>query len=277
MIITPPRFEWLFSMLDLDAAYDNTRAVAESSELLRSFEARSDVLASRFSGTMDVPYGKGAREKFDFFPGNPGAGIFVFVHGGYWQMRHKNTFRFLAKGPLSLGMHVASVGYTLAPEASLSEIVQEVRNAIHKICEFAKAFLADTEKVVVSGWSAGGHLATLMLDEPSVKSALAISGIYDLEPISKCYLNQALNLSPEEILNLSPMRISSVSKPMAIVVGAEELPELRRQSLEFATRRASEKIPVTFGLLEGCNHFTILHELENPSGVLCRMLASLLK
>ena len=117
----------------------------------------------------------------------------------------------------------------------------------------------------------------MMLDEPSVKSALAISGIYDLEPISKCYLNQALNLSPEEILNLSPMRISSVSKPMAIVVGAEELPELRRQSLEFATRRAAEKIPVTFGLLEGCNHFTILHELENPSGVLCRMLASLLK
>ena len=102
MIITPPRFEWLFSMLDLDAAYDNTKAVAESSELLRGFEARSDVLASRFSGTMDVPYGKGAREKFDFFPGNPGAGIFVFVHDGYWQMRHKNTFRFLAKGPMLL-------------------------------------------------------------------------------------------------------------------------------------------------------------------------------
>ena len=192
-------------------------------------------------------------------------------------MRHKNSFRFLAKGPLSLGMHVASVGYTLAPEASLSEIVQEVRSAIHQICRFAKAFLADTEKMVVSGWSAGGHLAAMMLDEPSVLSALAVSGIYDLEPISRCYLNQALKLSPEEILNLSPMRIPCVPKPMAIVVGAEELSELRRQSLEFATRRAAEKISVTFGLLEGCNHFTILHELENPSGVLCRMLASLLK
>lgn len=114
-------------MLDLDAAYDNTKAVVESAELLKGFDARSNALAARFSETMDIPYGKGVREKFDFFPGNPGAGIFVFIHGGYWQMRHKNSFRFLAKGPLSLGMHVASVGYTLAPEASLSEIVQEVR------------------------------------------------------------------------------------------------------------------------------------------------------
>jgi len=264
-------------MLDLDKAYNNTQAVTESAELLKGFDVRSDTLASRFSGTMDISYGKGAREKFDYFPGNPGAGIFVFIHGGYWQIRHKNTFRFLAKGPLSLGLHVASVGYTLAPEANLSEIVQEVRSAIRRICEFAKDFLADTEKVIVSGWSAGGHLATMMLDEPSVTSALAISGIYDLEPISKCYLNQALNLSPNEILNLSPMRISNVPKPMVIAVGSEELSELRRQSLEFATRRAKEKIPVTFGLLEGCNHFTILQELENPKGVLCRMLASLLK
>ena len=277
MIIIPPRFVWSFSMLDLDAAYNNTRAVAESAELLKGFDIRSDALASRFSRTMDIPYGNGPREMFDFFPGNPGAGIFVFIHGGYWQMRHKNTFRFLAKGPLSLGLHVASIGYTLAPEASLSEIVRQVRLAIRRICEFAKDFLANTEKVIVSGWSAGGHLATMMLNEPSVISALAISGIYDLEPIAKCYLNRALNLSPEEILNLSPMRMENVPKQMTIVVGAEELPELRRQSLEFMVRRAEEKMPVTFGLLEGCNHFTILHELENPNGILCRMLASLLK
>ncbi len=81
-------------MLDLDAAYDNTKAVVESAELVKGFDARSNALAARFSETMDIPYGKGVREKFDFFPGNPGAGIFVFIHGGYWQMRHKNSFRF---------------------------------------------------------------------------------------------------------------------------------------------------------------------------------------
>ncbi len=256
----------------LDAAYDNTHAVRNSAEILDGFEIRSHKMAREFSKTMDIPYGVKAREKFDYFPGNPGEGIFVFIHGGYWQMRHKNTFRFLARGPLSLGFHVASVGYTLAPEASLYEIVEEIRMALRSICAYSEKFQADSRKVIVSGWSAGGHLCAMSLAEPCVVGALAISGIYDLEPISRCFLNQALMLSEEDVLRLSPLRIPCVRKPMAIVCGEEELPELRRQSLSFATLRAEEMIPGSFGLLESRNHFTILLELENENGTLTHIL-----
>lgn len=261
-----------FTRKTLDAAYDNTHAVRDSAEILEGFELRSRKLAGEFSKTMDIPYGTRPRERFDYFPGNPDEGIFVFIHGGYWQMRHKNTFRFLSRGPLSLGFHVASVGYTLAPEMNLYEIVNEVRMALKSICAYSEKFQADFRKVVVSGWSAGGHLCAMMLAEPFVVGALAISGIYDLEPISKCYLNQALKLSGEDVLRLSPLRIPCVRKPMAIVCGEEELPELQRQSLSFATLRAQEMIPGSFGLLENKNHFTILHELEDENGTLTHIL-----
>lgn len=261
-----------FTRKALDAAYDNTHAVRDSAEILEGFELRSRKLAGEFSKTMDIPYGTRPRERFDYFPGNPDEGIFVFIHGGYWQMRHKDTFRFLARGPLSLGFHVASVGYTLAPEMNLYEIVNEVRMALRSVCAYSEKFQADFRKVVVSGWSAGGHLCAMMLAEPFVVGALAISGIYDLEPISKCYLNQALKLSGEDVLRLSPLRIPCVRKPMAIVCGEEELPELQRQSLLFATLRAEEKIPGSFELLESRNHFTILHELEDENGTLTHIL-----
>lgn len=264
-----------FTRKALDAAYDNTRAVADSAEILAGFEKRSLEISKQFSETMDISYGNRPRQRFDYFPGESGAGIFAFIHGGYWQMRHKDSFRFLAKGPLSLGFHVASIGYTLAPDITLYEIVNEVREALEGVRLFSKKFCADEKKVIVSGWSAGAHLATMTLGEESVAAALCVSGIYDLEPISKCYLNEALNLSEDEILNLSPQRIPCVRKPAVIVCGEEELSELQRQSLEFASLRTKERIPGTFGLIPGCNHFTILQELENPEGILVQYLKTL--
>lgn len=262
-----------FTQAELDAGYDNTNAVADSAVQLKGFDERSEELSKGFASSLDLSYGKYPRNKFDFFScGNAESPLFVFIHGGYWQMRCKETFRFLAKGPLANGFNVANVGYTLAPDASLTEIVYEVRSAIRYLRKHAKELGFDANRIYVSGWSAGGHLCTTILDEEGVQGAVAISGIYDLEPISRSFLNEKLRLMNKEIVVLSPMRARLVNKPMCIVCGSEELPELRRQSLEFAALRAAERIPGTFSLLEGHNHFSILTELENPSGVLSRML-----
>lgn len=262
-----------FTQAELDAGYDNTNAVANSAIQLKGFDMRSDLMAKRYVSTIDMTYGELPRNKFDFFScGNKKAPLFIFIHGGYWQMRCKETFRFLAMGPLENGFNVANVGYTLAPEMSLTGIVYEIRSAIKVLRSHADILGFDANRIYVSGWSAGGHLCTSVLDETGVRGALAISGVYDLEPIHKSYLNKKLMLKSEEIVTLSPMRARLVNKPMCIVCGGEELPELRRQSLEFATLRAAERIPGTFSLLEGHNHFSILTELENPNGVLSRML-----
>ena len=74
----------------------------------------------------------------------------------------------MAQGPLALGLDVAVIGYTLAPEARMSEIAAEIRAALRG-CGRNRAGAS----FVVSGWSAGGHLAALTADEADAASRSA--------------------------------------------------------------------------------------------------------
>ena len=78
----------------------------------------------------------------------PSAPTFVFIHGGYWQMRAKENFAFVAGGPLSIGINVALVGYTLAPEASIDEMAAEIRRLDWFTAELP-ALGGDPEKVLL--------------------------------------------------------------------------------------------------------------------------------
>lgn len=262
---------------ELDAAYDNTRAVADSARILVGFEERSRLLAERYPGELNLRFGPRERQRIDFFrAGSPGAPLLVFIHGGYWQMRRKETFRFLAAGALHHGISVALPGYTLAPEQNLAGIVTEIRDALRWLREHADSLGFDRSRIVVAGWSAGGHLAAMAADEPGVTGVLAISGIFDLEPIRLCCLNDKLLLKPEEVAGLSPLRLPLSGKPLFAVCGSDELPELQRQSWDFARHRAAAKLPGGAFTLAGRNHFTILEELETPGGVITTLLRMLL-
>lgn len=262
---------------ELDAAYDNTRAVADSARILVGFEERSRLLAERYPGELNLRFGPRERQRIDFFrAGSPGAPLLVFIHGGYWQMRRKETFRFLAAGALHHGISVALPGYTLAPEQNLAGIVTEIRDALRWLREHADSLGFDRSRIVVAGWSAGGHLAAMAADEPGVTGVLAISGIFDLEPIRLCCLNDKLLLKPEEAAGLSPLRLPLSGKPLFAVCGSDELPELQRQSWDFARHRAAAKLPGGAFTLAGRNHFTILEELETPGGVITTLLRMLL-
>ena len=261
---------------ELDAAYDNTRAVADSARVLSGFEERSRLMAERHPGELNLRYGPRERQRIDFFRAEvPEAPLLVFIHGGYWQMRCKETFRFLAKGALHHGISVALPGYTLAPEQTLAGIVREIRDSLRWLRKHADTLGFDRSRIVVAGWSAGGHLAVMAADEPGVTGVLAISGIFDLEPIRLCYLNDKLHLKPEEVASLSPLRLPLSTKPLFAVCGSAELPELQRQSWDFARHRAAARLPGGALTLAGCNHFSILKELETPDGVITALLETL--
>lgn len=260
----------------LDAAYNNTAAVADSATILADWNARSARLAAQHPRQLDQRYGPAERNRIDWFGGRAGAPVLVFVHGGYWQMRAKETFRFLAAGPLAHGLNVALVGYTLAPDVTLDGICSEVRAAVAWIADRAAGLGGDARRIYLSGWSAGGHLTAMCLDEPAVRGGLAISGIYDLEPIRLCYLNDKLGLDENAVRRLSPLRAPrSRPKPLHLACGTEELPELQRQSVEFAAARQRAGLPGRFEPLAPHNHFTILEELARPDGALTRALLEL--
>jgi acetyl esterase/lipase len=260
----------------LDAAYNNSAAVANSAELMADFQARSDRLRGELPRYLDLRYGAAPRNRIDYFAANARGPVLVFIHGGYWQMRAKENFSFLARGPLAHGVHVALVGYTLAPDISLGGIVAEVRAAIAWLAERVEDYGGDAQRIYVAGWSAGGHLTAMAIQEPAVKGGLAISGIYDLEPMRLCYINDKLKLDADEARRLSPrFNLSPASAPLIIACGGAELPELQRQSDIFAAARERAGLPGRLVRLNGHNHFTILEELANPDGALTTLLTGL--
>ena len=116
----------------LGAAYNNGLAFKDSERRLAGWEARTAKLRARSDpALLDLPYGPKPRNKIDLYRAGPqSAPLLVHVHGGYWQRNSKEVFGCMAEGPLAHGVDVAMVGYTLAPEASLTEIVGEVRAAM---------------------------------------------------------------------------------------------------------------------------------------------------
>jgi acetyl esterase/lipase len=251
------------------AAYDNTAAVPDAARQLAAFEARSAALVARAEARLDMRYGPGERQTFDHFPGRDGAPTLLFIHGGYWQMRHKNTFRFVVEGALARGLHGALIGYTLAPEASLSRIVAQVRDGVAAVrAHVARA--GGNGEILVCGWSAGAHLAAMALDGEGVTAGLGLSGIYDLEPLRQTPLNDALRLTDDEVEALSPLRLATVARPFVIAHGTAELPALQSQSRAFARHRAhcaGGACPVP-----GADHFSILDALAATDGVLLAQL-----
>jgi acetyl esterase/lipase len=260
-----------------DDAYDNTGMVADSAQQIAARNALSAAFRAAHGGHLDLPYGAAERERWDLFPGpDPAAPCLVFIHGGYWQRNRREDFAILAQGALAMGWSAALPGYTLAPEASLTTIAGQVGRALDWLATEGKAH-GIAGPIVVSGWSAGGHLAALAAEHPAVRAALAISGIHELGPIRDTYLDEKLRLSEAEIAELSPVRRPVVMKPVALAYGGAELPELRRQSRVFHRLRAEAQAPGPLIPIPGADHFRALEALWTPGGALLRAAADLLR
>jgi len=268
-----------FDRKALDAAYNNTEAVglARRDQYVAGWTARADAFRARHHGRLDLPYGAGARQRLDMFPcGVPGAPTVVYIHGGYWQANDKEPYACLGEGLLPAGWNLALVEYTLAPAARLDAIVAEVRAAVAWVIEHAAEHGGDPGRVFVAGHSAGGHLTAMAMEDARVAGGVAISGIFDLEPIRLCYLNDKLRLDPAEAERNSPLlHLPTRAAPLVVTVGLGELPELIRQSAEYAEAWKKQGLPGRYLPLARHEHFSILEELARPDGALLATLKEL--
>lgn len=271
-----PRQNWAaLSQAERDAAYDNNKAVANSPALIAARNEASAKLRAAHAAALDIPYGKRERTKIDLYPARDRtAPCLLFIHGGYWQRNSRDVFAMLVEGMAAHGWSVAIPGYSLAPEASLTEIVGEIWLALDWLAaDGASHGIAGP--VILSGWSAGAHLVAMTQGHPVVAAGLAISGVYDLSPIRDTGLNVALKLTDQEVATLSPMRLPVVQKHLAIAYGSAELPALVWDSRNFYQRRAAAGAPGELIAVDGADHFTILEQLRRPDGALTRIALAL--
>jgi arylformamidase len=271
-----PRTNWAaLSQAGRDAAYDNNAAVKNSAALIAERNDASKALRASRKSFLDLPYGPRERTKIDLYPAADGkAPCLVFVHGGYWQRNSRDLFAMLVEGVAAHGWSVAIPGYSLAPEASLTQIAAEISLALDWLAGNGASH-GIGGPVVFSGWSAGAHLVALALDHPCVHAGLAISGVYDLAPIRDTGLNNALKLTEEEVAKLSPLRRPVVHKRLDIAYGTNELPALVFDAIHFHEMRAAAGAPGKLSPIAGADHFSILTELRRPDGALVEIARKL--
>jgi arylformamidase len=264
----------------LDAAYNNGNAIG-SSKLERfrdDWKTRSQKLRDTRKPELDLRYGDTPRERLDFYAsGKPKAPTLLFIHGGYWQMNDKEDFNFIAEGPLAHGVNVAVVEYTLAPDARMDRICAEIRRSVDWLLANVARLGGDPAKLFVSGHSAGGHLTSIAMDNPKLAGGIPISGIFDLEPIRLNYLNAKLKLDEAEAERNSTIKhLPKQAGPLVVTVGAGELPELVRQSADYAKAWTASGLKAKYMPLPDHDHFSVLEELANPDGKLTRALHDLI-
>jgi arylformamidase len=260
----------------LDAAYNNTAAVGQAKRdaYVANWTKRSQAIRNAPGSRLDLRYGAGSRHRLDVFAsGAPAAPTLIYIHGGYWQMNDKEPYAFLGEGARDAGFNLALVEDTLAPAARMDQIVGEIRNAVAWVIEHAKEIDGDPARVFVSGHSAGGHLTAMAMTDTRLAGGVAISGIYDLEPIRLNYLNEKLGLDVAETERNSPMRhFPATAAPLVVTVGLGELPELVRQSEEYAAAWMARGHRGRYLPVPTHDHFSILEELARPKGMILAAL-----
>jgi len=263
----------------LDAAYNNTAAVPERDAIVADWAARSARVRREREDHLDLHYGDSPRERLDLFlAADPNAPTLAFIHGGYWQMNDKEGITFLAEGVLPHGINFALIEYTLAPAARMDRIVGEIRRAVDWLNEHLAEYGADPARIYVAGHSAGGHLTATAMTLGAVRGGLAISGLYDLEPIRLNYLNEKLGLDEAEAERNSPLlHLPPMAGPLVTAYGTRELPELCRQSIDYARAWVESGLPGHLLPIDGADHFTILEALADPKGALTEALLGMIR
>jgi len=274
---------------DLEAQYNNRAAVPEHVEIMAQWEQRSEATRARGGCRLDLAYGPREREKIDLFgAGRGNAPVHVYIHGGYWQRGDRRIYSFVADGLTAAGVNVALVGYELCPDVTLDEIVDEVRRACAWLWRNAGDLGIDRDRIQIGGHSAGGHLTAMVLAtdwpriEPAlpadlVKSGVAISGLFDLEPLRLTSINEAVGMDAATAQRNSPTLLAPATRaPLVVAVGGAESAEYHRQAEDFVRAWRAKDVDVTLLDLPGHNHFTIVPELADPGGALLEHALALL-
>ena len=202
-----------------------------------------------------VEYGKREREFFEWIPGSPLQPTFMWIHGGYWQGSSVSEARYGMSRLAALDWPIANLEYTLAPEVTIYDMVDECVLAIQEIRTRSNA------KLIVGGHSAGAHLALMAAQRVRVEELLLVSGVFDLRPLAHMSLRDEVGLDESNAEKLSPI-LNAFSAPTPVrakvLVGAEESQSFIDQSNAVAEYLTDLQVSVISKKAPGRDHFDVI-------------------
>ena len=223
-------------------------------------------------------------EGLDLYPTRrAGAPINVFIHGGAWRGSVAKNNAIAAELFVNAGAHYVVPDFAWVQDVggSLFLIVDQVRRAVAWVHDHAADFGGDPQRLYVSGFSSGAHLAGVLLTTDwakefglpvdLLKGGLCGSGMFDLEPVRLSSRSRYVAFTDEMEETLSPQRhLDKLVAPVIVAYGTFETPEFQRQSRDFAAAVAAAGKRVELLVGDGYNHFELYETLANPYGLLGR-------
>jgi arylformamidase len=275
--------------IDYEVEYNNRARVPEHPEIFarwqREAQAYRDEAKAEGRTELGLRYGPTARQIIDLFSpkgGTANAPLAMFIHGGYWRSLEPATFSQLARGMNARGVAVAVPGYDLVPQVSIADIMAQTQQAcLYLWNKFGK-------RIMVSGHSAGGHLAGCMIatdwkklapDAPAdlVPAAYSISGLFDLTVLTHLANNAEFKLTEASARAISPLFWPAPKgKAFDAVVGGIESSEFLRQSKVIADAWAKDN-ETRYEAIPGMNHFTVCDAMSDPDSAMTARLVALSK
>jgi arylformamidase len=232
---------------------------------------------------LDIQYGDGQRAYDIYYPQtvNDDTPVFVYVHGGYWQELSKDHGAFMAQTFTEAGCIVIALGYPIAPGPTIEEITEAARLAIIDICQRFKK-----RRIYVSGHSAGAHLCAMVLSsdlathdfQPRCEGAFLLTGVYDLVPLVKTYINAPLHMTEDSAQLCSPQQhAASFQKDCHVVVavGEYDSPAFKQQAHTYVEAlRSSGVASVSLLEIQEVDHFNLVEKLSDPQYKLTQVILS---
>jgi arylformamidase len=279
-----------YTAAQLDGQYNLRLRVPDFQSYFDRWSRENEAARAKPGVRRDVAYGQSTAETVDIYPlSSPGPHpVLVYIHGGYWRNFGKADRAFIAPHMNAAGAMMVSVDYALCPTVTLDEIVAQCRRAVAWISRNIATYGGDPDRLYVAGESAGGHLTAMVAQTdwqaegvtpaPNIRGALAISGLYDLEPLPHTYLQPDLRLTAEQVARNSPVRhIRKVPTQMMLAVGLDETPEFLRQLDAYSDGMAKAGIRHDMVRVGGRNHFSIVDALCEPRNMLHLSLMRLMR
>ncbi|MFT5766592.1 MAG: arylformamidase [Halioglobus sp.] len=274
----------------LDAAYDQREWADNIAEVFERIDNRNERVREMIGEPERHSYGSGASQGLDWYrTDRANAPIHIHLHGGAWSMGSARGSAFLAQPSVSAGAHMVIPDYVKVTDigGNLLPLGEQCRKAVAWVYRNAGRFNANSDRILISGHSAGGHLAGVVLttdwsqfDLPAnvVKQGLLVSGMYDLHPVSLSSRNEYVTFTQEIITSLSPARhLDQLNAKVVIAFGTKESPEFQRQSRDFFSMAHSKGILARIIEASGMNHFEILEDMGDAQGKVGRAALELME
>lgn len=101
--------------------------------------------------------------------------VIIDIHGGGWMYGDKELNKCYCQHLARHGFAVVNISYCLFPDVTLPEPVQDIFAALNYVLSVAEKYNLDTQRIFLTGDSAGGHYTALTL---SILNAPELQTLY---------------------------------------------------------------------------------------------------